>query len=207
MAARIGRPGGLALLAGRGRRLGRSRQRPGLRRRRLGRRLREALRWAGRRWHGPGRLRRALRRAVGLVGRLRGALRQAVRRLRRDLPRAGRLGGPGATPRLRRAGPRAVDRSRTRRTRFAAARRTLPRRRVGLAGWRGLSRLAAVRPQLAALPLGGAQVVDPAELLAGHRLLGLAVGSAPAPPAPLGARLAPLLGAVLRSLRTTGSHC
>ncbi|SCF05768.1 hypothetical protein GA0070558_123106 [Micromonospora haikouensis] len=199
---RVRRPGRLTRRAGRDRRLGRPRHRPG----RRGRRLRGTLRWPRRLLGSPGRFRRAVR----LVGRLRRALRRKVRRC--GLRRAGRLGGPGAAGRLRRAGPRAVDRSRARRTRFAAARRgrgrgrSLSCLRVGPVGRRCLSRRAA-GPQLAALLLGGAQVVDPAELLAGHRLLGLAVGSAPAPPAPLGARLALLLGAVLRSLRTTGSHC
>ncbi len=203
---RVRRPGRLTRRAGRDRRRGRPRHRAC----RRGRRLGGALRWPGRLLRSPGRFRRAARRAVRLVGRLRRALRQEVRRC--GLRRAGRLGGPGATGRLRRAGPRAVDRSRTRRTRFAAARRapgrgrSLSCLRVGLVGRRGLPRCAA-GPQLASLLLGGAQVVDPDELLAGHRLLGLAVGSAPAPPTPLGARLAPLLRAVLRSLRTTGSHC
>jgi len=65
----------------------------------------------------------------------------------------------------------------------------------------------AVRAQLGALLLGRAQVVDPAELLAGYRLLRLGLGSATTPAAALGAGITPLVRALVRAIRTTRSHC
>ncbi|KKK05660.1 hypothetical protein LQ51_12945, partial [Micromonospora sp. HK10] len=64
-----------------------------------------------------------------------------------------------------------------------------------------------VRAELGPLLLRGPQVVDPAELLADGSLVGLRVGLAPPPPAALGTRVAPLLRAVFRPLRTTRHHC
>ncbi|SCL25028.1 hypothetical protein GA0070624_3033 [Micromonospora rhizosphaerae] len=81
-----------------------------------------------------------------------------------------------------------------------ARRRHDPRRRRAGGG----TGRATVRAQIGALLLGRAQVVDPVEVLAADRLLRLAVGLAPPPPAALGAGVAPLVGAVLR---TTRSHC
>ncbi|PZF87566.1 hypothetical protein C1I99_27430 [Micromonospora deserti] len=71
----------------------------------------------------------------------------------------------------------------------------------------GRDRLDPVGTQLDTLLLGRPQVVDPAELLAADRLLRLGLGLAAPPAAALGAGFAPLVGAVLRSLRTTRSHC
>ncbi|AXO37642.1 hypothetical protein MicB006_5380 [Micromonospora sp. B006] len=63
-----------------------------------------------------------------------------------------------------------------------------------------------LRSEFAALLLGGAQVVDPAEFLADDRRVQLGLGPAASPPAALCPRIAPLVGAVRRSLRTTRHH-
>ncbi len=85
--------------------------------------------------------------------------------------------------------------------------------RDGTTGWHLAGELGAGRrvrcrrtvgAEIAALLLGRAQVVDPAEVLAGRWFLRGGLGPAPAPAAALAA---PLVRAVLRSLRTRRSHC
>lgn len=63
-----------------------------------------------------------------------------------------------------------------------------------------------VRSEFTALVLGGAQVVDPAEFLADDGRVQLGLGPATSPPAALTPRVAPLVGAVRRPLRTTRHH-
>ncbi|MET7880779.1 hypothetical protein ABZS52_28115, partial [Micromonospora profundi] len=109
-----------------------------------------------------------------------------------------RLTRPGAVSRAPRAGAVRV-------TTAWSGRRV--RRRRHTRAWRHRFGRCAVRAQLGALLLGRAQVVDPAELLAGHRLLRLGLGSAPTPSAALGAGITPLVRALVRAIRTTRSHC
>lgn len=133
-----------------------------------------------------------------------------------------RLPRPGTVDRSTRAGTRVGLARRgwsrgLRRHRSTAAstgrrcRRTRTRpRRCGRRTRSGTARLrrGAVRAQLGALLLGRAQVVDPAELLAGDRLLGLGLGGPPPTPATrLGAGIAPLVRALVRAVPTTRSHC
>ncbi|RLK22262.1 hypothetical protein DER29_0093 [Micromonospora sp. M71_S20] len=180
---------------------GRTRRRTGLRTRRCAR-------------NGARPSVRAVRAGLRTTGR-RGSTDGLVRG---DGPGGGGSGRPGW---FRRTGPGSVHRARARRLGLAAAYRgrggrtgAAVGRRPGRAGSRRVTRTRAgrrggiqpVRPQLGALLLGRAQVVDPAELLAADGLLGLGLGLAPPPAATLGAGVAPLFGAVLRSLRTTRFH-
>lgn len=141
--------------------------------------VRAAAGW--RRLSRPGAVDRSTRGGTRLALARRGWSR-GLRRHRRTSTRTGRR----------------CRRTRTRRGRFGRRTRggTVRRRR------------GAVRAQLGALLLGRAQVVDPAELLAGDRLLGLDLGRPPPTPATrLGAGIAPLVRALVRAVPTTRSHC
>ncbi|OZV78731.1 hypothetical protein CA850_18525 [Micromonospora echinospora] len=115
-------------------------------------------------------------------------------------------GPPGGS--AGRGGRRQVTGAGPRRTGHRACRRGRRDGWPGTGGWRRLGCLPApgFRAEFTALPLGGTQVVDPAQFLAADRLLRLRVGPAASPAASPGLGVPPLVGAVLRPIRTTRSH-
>ncbi|GAA0371985.1 hypothetical protein GCM10009541_13090 [Micromonospora gifhornensis] len=148
---------------------------------------------------------RARQGRVGTSGTSEIRLRTRVRGGPWDRPGRGRVGAArkrtGAAGGRRAGTIRAGWHRRTGWHRRAGAgwhRRAGPGGRCLRCGWR------AVRAESTALLLGRAQIVDPAEVLAGLRFLRDGLGFVAAPAAVLGT---PLVLAVLRSLRTRRSHC
>lgn len=138
--------------------------------------------WLRTRVTGQGRLRA---RVTGR-GRLRTRPAGWLRARRRG-PRSGPGGHPRPGGRRRHAGPGG---------RARCCSRPARRGRGGI----------PLRSEFAALLLGGTQIVDPAEFLADDGRVELGLGPAASPPAALGPRIAPLVGAVRRPLRTTRHH-